>query len=233
MKKIVYSLFAAIMVMTATFKVTAQPMQTRNVSGFNSIASAGPFDVHVKINGTESLKINASHDIINEIETTVEDGTLKIKFKHHDHWNHEDMGKIDVYITAKSLSGLTNAGSGIIRVEGTITGANVKISLSGSGDIVSTVKSGMLKASIAGSGSIHLDGNADEVKVDIAGSGELNAKSFKAGSAAVSIAGSGSAYFAADKTISARIVGSGNVIYSGNATVDSHTIGSGRVSKSE
>ena len=231
MKKIGYVLFAAMMLMVATFKALAQPMETRNVSGFASIASAGPFDIHVKINGTESLKINAGSDLIKEIETIVENGTLKIKFKHHDHWDRDEVGKIDIYITAKSLSGLANAGSGSIKVEGMVSGDNVKIVLSGSGEIVSSVKSVVLKASIAGSGSLHITGNSDEIKLDIAGSGELKAKTFKTNTASVSIAGSGSAYFTADKTISARIVGSGNVIYSGNATVDSHTIGSGRVSK--
>ena len=198
------------------------------------MASAGPFDVHVNINGTESVKISAKADVINEIETVVEDGTLKIKFKHHDDWNHGDTGPIDVYVTAKSLSSLANAGSGSIKVEGTVTGGDVSIVLSGSGDIESSVKAGNLHASISGSGNIHLSGSADETKVNIAGSGEMKGRELKTGSASVSITGSGSAYFTAEKTVSARIVGSGNVVYSGNATVtESKTIGSGSISKAD
>ncbi|HWZ02700.1 MAG TPA: DUF2807 domain-containing protein, partial [Mucilaginibacter sp.] len=103
MKKIFYSVFAAILIIAATLKVSAQSEQSREVSGFNSIASSGPFDVHVKISGTESLKLKANPDIINEIETIVEDGTLEIKFKHHHDRSYENTGKIDVYVTAKSL----------------------------------------------------------------------------------------------------------------------------------
>ncbi len=233
MKRVIYTFFAAILVVAATLKASAQSEEKRQVSGFNSIASSGPFDVHIKIDGTESLKISASKDVINEIETVVEEGRLHIKFKHHDEWNHKDYGKIDVYITAKSLSALANAGSGSIRVDGTLSGENVNISIAGSGEIESSVKSGMLHASISGSGSIHLNGSANEAKVNIAGSGNMNGKEFKTGSASVSIAGSGNAYLAADKSLSAHIVGSGSVIYSGNATVDSRTIGSGRVSKTD
>jgi len=234
MKKIVYSVFTAILLIAAVLKVSAQSEQTRQVSGFNSIASGGPFDVHVKINGTESLKLKASPDIINEIETVVEGGKLKIRFKHHHEWNNENTGRIDVYVTAKSLSGVDNAGSGSIKIDGTVNGENVRLNLSGSGDITSSVKSGDLHISISGSGSIHLNGNANDANISIAGSGELMGKELVTGSASVSIAGSGSAYFAANKTVSASIVGSGNVIYSGNATTgDVRTIGSGRVSKSE
>jgi len=234
MKRIAYSIFAAMLLIAATLKVSAQSEETRQVSGFNGLGSSGPFDVHVKINGTESLKISAGSDIINEIETVVEDGKLEIRFKHHYGGDHGNMGKIDVYVTAKSLSSLANAGSGSIKVEGVVSGENVNIVLSGSGDIVSPVKSGELHATISGSGSIHISGNAGEAKLQITGSGEILGKELKTGSASVTIAGSGSACLIADKDISARIIGSGNVIYSGNATIsDSRTIGSGRISKAD
>jgi hypothetical protein len=233
MKKIAYSIFALLLLVGTTFKVSAQSEQSRSVSGFHSISSSGPFDVHIDINGTESLKINASADIINEIETVVEDGNLEIRFKHR-YEHHDNLGNINVYITAKSLSGLANAGSGSIKVEGVVAGDNVNIALSGSGNISTAVKSGDLHATISGSGDIHLKGHASDSKVTISGSGELDGKELKTGSASVVIAGSGSAYFSAEKTISAHIVGSGNVVYTGTATVtDSKTFGSGSISKAE
>jgi hypothetical protein len=235
MKRIAYTFFAAILVFAATLTASAQSGETRQVSGFHGIASSGPFDVHVNINGTESLKISASSKIINEIETVVEDGTLKIKFKHHDDWNHDgDYGRIDIYVTAKSLSSLVNAGSGSIKVQGTVSGGDVNVVLSGSGDIETSVKSGNLHTTISGSGSIDINGSADEAKVTISGSGEVNGKDLKTNDASVTITGSGSAYFSADKTVSARIIGSGNVVYSGHATIaESKTIGSGSISKAD
>jgi len=234
MKRITYGIFAAVLVIAATLKASAQSEETRHVSGFNSLASSGPFDVHVNINGTESLKISANRDIISEIETVVEDGKLEIKFKHHHEWGNDHTGNIDVYVTAKSLSSLANAGSGSIKVEGVVSGSNVDVVLSGSGDIETSVKSERLHATISGSGSIHLKGSAEDAKVTITGSGEMQGKQLKTSSASVMIAGSGSAYFSADKTVSAHIVGSGNVVYSGNASItDSKTVGSGSVSKAD
>jgi len=234
MKRISYTIVAVLLMATATLKSSAQSSESRQVSGFDAIASAGPFDVHVNINGTESLKIEASSDIIKEIETVVEGGKLEIKFKHHNNWNHDHVGKIDVYITAKALSSLINSGSGSINVEGVVQGENVDVVLSGSGNIQSDVKAGNLHATISGSGEIELRGSADDTKVVISGSGEMKGRELKTSSASATITGSGSAYFSADKTVSAHIVGSGNVVYSGNATIaESHTIGSGRISKAD
>jgi len=235
MKRLTYTILAAILVIAVSFKASAQKEESREVAGFHSLASSGPFDVHVNINGTESLKISASSDIINEIETDVKDGNLEIRFKHHHDWDSDHYGKIDIYVTAKSLSALTNAGSGSIKVEGeAVSGDNVRVTLSGSGDIESSVKSGNLHATISGSGTIHLSGTADETKVTISGSGEVKGKELKTNSASFVITGSGNAYLTADKTVSAHIVGSGNVVYSGSATItDSRTVGSGSVSKED
>ena len=232
MKKLTYTIIATLLFVAGGL-FTAQAQQTRSVSGFNAIASGGPFDVHVKIDGTESLKINAPEKIINEIETVVEGETLHIKFKRRfNNWNGEDYGKIDIYISAKSLSALSNAGSGNIRVDGALNGGNVNISLSGSGNISTAVKTSDFHVNISGSGNVHLNGSAGESKISIAGSGELDAKSFKTESASISIAGSGSARLTAEKTIGASIVGSGSVVYSGSASItENHTIGSGSISK--
>jgi hypothetical protein len=232
MKKIHIILFIVLLVTVAAFKVSAQTEQTRQVSNFNGIASSGPFNIRVKIDGTESLKITANADIINEIETVVENGKLEIKFKRSHGWEHNNVGKVDVYVTAKSLSTIANAGSGNIKVDGTLRGDEVKLVVSGSASITTAVKSEALRTVISGSGSININGNSNNTNIVISGSGELKGKEFKTGSASVVITGSGNAYITADKTLSAHIVGSGSLVYAGNATVsDVKTVGSGSVTK--
>lgn len=232
MRKIAYSILAVV-IMAATMLTASAQGDTRQVSGFSSIASGGPFDVHIKINGTESLRISGSAEAISKIETKVENGTLQIRWK--DHWNwHGDQhyGHIDIYVTAKSLSDVANAGSGNMTVDGTVKGNEVDVTLSGSGSISATVKASDLHTSLSGSGSIHLDGSADKAEINISGSGSFNSKELRTNSARVQVSGSGSAYLIAEKTISGHIAGSGNVVYSGNATEeDVRTAGSGHVHK--
>jgi len=236
MKRLSYTIFAVMLLIALSFKASAQSEESRQVSGFHRIASGGPFNVHVKIDGTESLKISSRPDIIKLIETVVEDGTLKIKFRDHLKSGEGDTdGPIDIYVTARSLSSLILSGSGSITAEGAaLSGEHVDVVLSGSGNIESAAKSGNLHVTISGSGTVHLNGSADNTKVVISGSGDLKAKELKTNSAAVTISGSGNAYFSAGKTVSAHIVGSGNVVYSGNATItESRTVGSGGVSKED
>lgn len=233
MKRIANTIFAALIIFSCTLKASAQSEVTRQVSGFNKLSTSGPFTVHVKIDGTESLKISASAEALNNIETEVEDGTLKVKVKYNTHWIKKDYGAIDVYITAKSLSSVTNAGSGEMNIDGSLTGDKVSVVLSGSGSVKTVIKSSDLKVVLSGSGSMHLSGHSSDAAISISGSGEVKAKELTTSTVSAIITGSGNIYISADKTITAHLIGSGNVMYSGNATVDSKVIGSGRVSKSE
>ena len=231
MKRLVFILFAVALVSAATINARAQ--ESRQVSGFNSVASSGPFNVHIKIDGNESVKVDADADVINDIETVVEGNTLKIRFKDRE-YRHHNIHKAEVYVEAKSLNSLLNAGSGSIKVDGTISTDNFKAVLSGSGNISIAVKSESLHAVISGSGSVNLSGGTGEADMVITGSGEIDGRHLKAESVVGTITGSGNIYIEAEKSIVGRITGSGSVIYSGNATsVTSHTTGSGRVTKED
>jgi hypothetical protein len=234
MKRIAFTLLSVMLLAATSYNASAQSKeQTREVSGFTSIASGGPFNVQVKLDGTESLKIEADADIMDLIETKVTNGTLKIGFKDHQSFHH-NTHQIDVYVTAKSLSALTNAGSGSIKVEGTISTANFKAVLSGSGNITTAVKSDDLHAVISGSGSMKLSGNTGDADFVVTGSGQINGKEMKTATTRVAITGSGDVYIEADKTISAHITGSGSVVYSGTATIsDAKFTGSGRINKAD
>jgi hypothetical protein len=234
MKRLAFTLLSIVLFSAATISASAQDSstQTRQVSGFSSIASGGPFNVHIKMDGTESVKVEADTKYINEIETVVEGNTLKIQFKDH-RWSnrYNDMHKAEVYVSAKSLNGLVNSGSGHMGVDGMITtSGEFKAVLSGSGSINTSVKSGNLNAVISGSGSIRINGRTGDADLVISGSGQIEGKDLKTESTKAVITGSGNVYVAAEKSVSARITGSGSVNYSGNASiVDSRTIGSGRV----
>lgn len=213
---------------------SAQREQARSVSGFNSIANAGSFAVHVKINGTESLKIDgADAATIAEIETIVTGGNLEIRWKRDWHGDHL-IGRIDVYVTAKSLIALTCSGSGSLDVEGVVQGKTVDVTLSGSGTISSAIGAGKLSVTISGSGTTTLKGKSAEADITISGSGKLSGDGLVTDDAAAMISGSGNAHLTVNKSISGSIVGSGSVVYSGNATINSvRTVGSGRIRKAD
>lgn len=212
------------------FNASAQ-MVTRNVSGYSGIECNGPFNVSVKIDGTESLKLNVDADMLDNIKTDVEDGVLKVRFK--DGWkNHGNFKRADIYITAKRLSYLANGGSGSTVLTGTLTGEHAKIAVSGSGNLKGSVTSQSLELRVSGSGSATVNGSTSQAEISVSGSGSINGKQLKAEIVNARISGSGEVVIIANQSVSGHISGSGSLQYSGKATiVGSHYSGSGRITK--
>ena len=231
MKRKIFILFVSAISMVS-LNTFAQSGQTRSVSGFSSIESGGPFNVHVKIGGTESVRLDVDDDVLNDVRTDVEGGVLKIGFRRNFSLRSHNIKRGDIYVTAKSLNGLSNSGSGSLDLDGALTGQNVSVILSGSGNIRVAVKASALETRISGSGGIHIKGNTESAEFRISGSGEINGTGLTTETLAATISGSGSISITANKTVSARITGSGSVSYSGNASIgETKYTGSGRVNK--
>jgi hypothetical protein len=212
--------------------VSAQQEQVRSVSGFSSIGNSGSFAVHVKIDGTESLKIvGADVEQASKIETKVENGHLEIRWREGSH-PYRFGGKIDIYVTAKTLTAVDMSGSGLMEVDGSLTGSHVAVTSSGSGGLTASIDGAKLEVTMSGSGAVKLKGKTGMTDITMSGSGGLHADGLTTDEAKVDMSGSGLVEIHVDKMLSAVVSGSGGVHYSGNGSLSSVTTsGSGRVRK--
>jgi hypothetical protein len=204
----------------------------RKVSGFTGISSSGSFDVKITMGTKESLRLQGDKEAIEEIETVVEKGILKIKNKSRSGWNMNfRREKVIIYVEAKSLNTITLSGSGKISVNGVVKANRLANNLSGSGSITLSADTREYVAAISGSGEIFVKGNADRAQVKISGSGDFEGKNLKTSEAEVHVSGSGNASIFANKTLHAVISGSGNISYGGDAKVSRTKSGSGSITK--
>ncbi|MCO4291795.1 DUF2807 domain-containing protein [Solitalea sp. MAHUQ-68] len=203
-----------------------------SVHDFNAISVGGPINVFVTMGNEESLRIEASEENVKNMIVEVKNNTLVLKLKNSSYmWKHSE-GKINAYVTAKQLRGLTVGGSGSLKVEGTVKADNVDLTVSGSGNMNLTAEASSLESTVSGSGSIRISGTADKSDITVSGSGSFNGNDLKSNKTSVVVSGSGEARIHTEQALEAVISGSGSVNYSGSPTnIDTKTSGSGRVKK--
>jgi len=208
--------------------------QDRKISGFHAVASSGSFDVVLNQGNTESVRVKADADVINEIVTEVRNGVLMIHSKNTHNWgNFWNNRTIIIYVVAKDLNSISLSGSGDLKMENEFNTNSLQLRLSGSGGFTGKVNVKTLEASVSGSGDFKISGKADESTVSIAGSGNFEGNSLITRSTAIKVAGSGDASIYASEKIDASVSGSGNVHYKGGAkSVSKITHGSGEISGS-
>lgn len=180
--------------------------EPREVSGFDRILLSGSGTVIVEVTGTESLSIETDDNLLEEIETEVDDGRLELRARR----NIDPSEDVVYTITAASLEGVSISGSGSI--------------------VVSGVDGGVFSADISGSGAVTVDGEVSEaLSVEISGSGHFDGEELVATTGTVDLSGSGSAVVNVTDTLAVSLSGSGDVEYLGSPTVDVDKSGSGSV----
>jgi hypothetical protein len=207
--------------------------ETRTVTGYTAVSSAGSFDVEINYGTASSITVEADENLLPYIETIVEGTELKLKAKKG--YNLKPKNKIKITVPLTKLTALKVSGSGNINGDGDFSNdGTTEITISGSGDIkLGFGKFNALEVKISGSGNMKLKGKeTSKISAHISGSGDIDAYDVSANEVVAKVNGSGNVNVTAKSSVDATVSGSGNVIYKGAATnVTQKTSGSGKVRK--
>ncbi len=213
----------------------AGPSVSRNyqVSNFQEVEVAGPYDVTVRTGGNPGVSAQGSQKLLDRTVVEVQGDKLVIHPEEHHsffNWSFGSHGKASFTVTVPQLAAATIAGSGDIRVDH-VRGDRFEGTIAGSGGLnVDSVEVQALKLSISGSGSAKAAaGKAQSAEYSIGGSGDIDAGAVQLQQAKVSIAGSGSVKANATGTADVSIMGAGDVDVSGGAKCSVSKAGSGSV----
>jgi hypothetical protein len=221
---------------------------SRDVSGFTGVRLSTIGTLHVKIGKTEGLEIEAEGNLIEYIETTVEDGTLKISNRRK--FNLKAREPIKYFVTVKKLDriALSSSGdaflpaieskrfeialssSGDLEVE-SLAVEHLDVSISSSGDAyVGMIGAGSIDASLSSSGDLQFGGGeVGDLDLSISSSGDFDGVDLKADMATVRISSSGDAYIWVTDGLVANLSSSGSVHYAGDPSVTLQKSSSGKV----
>jgi len=204
--------------------------QSRSLSVYHGIILQIEGDVQVVDDSVNSFIISAQQNIIDVIETNIDNDILTIKYKKNVHIHKHN--PISIEIHSPLLSKYDIEGSGDINITPPNSKINIDLNISGSGNIKfnSFISTSTINANISGSGSIlFCGGTADSETLSIAGSGNIDMRNVLTGVCSSTISGSGDIYTNVVTSLSATISGSGNIYYYGNPVVSVNISGSGNV----
>jgi hypothetical protein len=234
MKNLSFLFKVALTVVLTSFLInctSAQQREVRKVSGFTGIGLSIAADIYISQAAEYKVEIEADADYLEKIETVVEGDILKIKNK--DHFSFEfHSKKVKVYISMPQISSISISGSGDILAETAIKSDDLKIKISGSGNIkIENLSVRKLDLGISGSGDILLAGTdvAESASYSISGSGDIKNENLQCKKVEIHVSGSGDVRVWAVDELLAKVSGSGDVYYKGRPLVDAKTSGSGGI----
>ena len=204
---------------------------TRPVSNFDKLSLNGIGDLILTQGDQESLRIEAEDNILGQIETRVQDGTLMISLK-DPNWEEtiRPTQRVVYYLSVKNVHQLELTGVGSINI-GQLKTDQLDILSSGvEGIDIGNLQAQTLKVALTGEGQCNLAGTVASQEVELSGTGQYNAARLQSQDAVIDLSGSGSASVWVEKNLTTNLSGSGSVYYSGSPKVNNTIAGTGGVS---
>lgn len=192
---------AAVLVLSLAHANQAQ--QERNVPAFKAVSVSGGFEVKVHRGGAQKVVIRADKDIIDQIETKVVDGQLKIALNGwHMHTEH-----LEAEVTSPDLTGIESSGGVKVSGDGP-KGKTCKIESSGGTEMdLKGVACEALDLELSGGANVKLSGAAKKLAMDASGGVDLDTESLQVADAKLEASGGVSGTMAVTETIDSDFSG--------------------------
>lgn len=186
--------------------------ETREAAPFHSLNISGAFNVHIIPDNYSSIKVKADENLLEHIETYVNDGVLNIKSEA----NFDRYRALDLSITMDQFERLEASGACDIRNEGVLEGEKVKLDFSGAVESELSINAEELEGEFSGACEAMLKGNAERLEIETSGAVEINAEDFKTQSCRLDMSGAGKATVFVTQKLDIKVSGAAEVNYRGN-----------------
>lgn len=192
---------------------------------FHSIKLEIAAEVILTQGDTLEVKVEGQENIIQLLELDVQDDEWDIEFNQCVR-DHDDL---KIFVTMPETKQLRISGSGLITSTNFIDGEDIRLKISGSGDMDLGLNYESIESEISGSGKIRLEGESEQFDIEISGSGDIRSFDLKTDKCDVLIKGSGDVEVFVEEELDIKISGSGDVFYKGNPSINVDITGSGDV----
>ena len=201
--------------------------ETRELNDFSGLNANDFFIIEIR-KGLKKLEIEAEENLIPYILTNVDKNELKLKLNPKDTYRFNSRPIIKISIP--DLNYLNINGSSIVSMLDSFYIPEAEFNFSGFSKSDLWLGAEQLRIGISGSGELSVKGAAKYVDFGISGSGTIHSEALVAKNSRVRVSGSGTAYVFAQESIDAEVSGSGDVFYYGNpSNVISNISGSGSI----
>lgn len=204
------------------YVLPAHSQQTRNLplANFQEISVSSGIDLYLIQGNTESVKVVAHEDLIDNVIVEKSGSSLKVKYKDNISWSRLLQNQsIKIYITCKTITAINASGGSDVYGQNTLKTNTINISASGGSDIKLSLATQNLELRTSGGSDVNLKGKAVNMNANVSGGSDIEALELLVDYAKVNASGGSDAKVNVEKALQADASGGSDVYYKGNASL--------------
>jgi Putative auto-transporter adhesin, head GIN domain len=204
--------------------------EDREVPPFDSVHVASGIRATVEIGARKPVHLEADKDVLDSVETRVEEGTLHVGFKPHSRWRMWNTGEVTVSIQTPELHAVAGSGGALVRATFTRSTNSAISSSAGSEVHVRGVDAKELAVQGSGGAIVDVGGRADQLSLQLSGGSRFDARRLETKNVEVKGSGGSVAELRASEKVSGSLSGGSEMHVRGGARSTVATSGGSEVS---
>ena len=229
----------ALLVLLTLFSISSfavpgnEKNETRNVKNFHAVKVSSGIDLYIRMGDSESLKIEADEDVIDDIKTEVKDGTLHIYMKRQNNlfnWGFNETRK--VFVTVKNLEKIDASAGSDVESENRLEGDKLEIEASSGSDVKLDVYYKTVSLDASSGSDARISGKAKTFIAEASSGSDIKAYDLEVAIAKVKASSGSDISITVTDELYARASSGADVNYRGNPGIrDSDTSSGGDVNR--
>jgi hypothetical protein len=205
--------------------------QKRSVAGFTKVSASSGVEVELR-KGAQAVSVETDDNLMELVETKVENGELQISIKEHVSLNN---ATIRIYVTAPELTTVTASAGASIEGKETLNSTNsISLNASAGASIAAALEAPGVDVDASAGGEIKISGRTRSLNVNSSAGANVRAFELLSENTVVEATAGGNANVFASVSLQANASGGGDINYKGAATlVKKEESGGGSVSKED
>jgi len=189
--------------------------EIRQITGFSSVKVSSGIDLYLTMGDAETVKVVADEEIIDNIKTEVENGTLKIFTKNSPfNWNFNKTRK--VYVALKTLENLNASSGADVVSENLLKGNRLNISASSGSEVKLNIEYREVQLDSSSGSDAELSGSCHFFKASSSSGSDIAAPGLLSKVCHVNVSSGADAVVYASDELKANASSGGDVRYLGN-----------------
>lgn len=226
-----------LLLITASFSsLTLKAQETKNISLSNvsGISVHAGIDLFITQGNSESAKIVASSDFINEVVVENMGGNVSVSWKKNNFGSTARNNKsAKVYITYKKLNNISASSGSSLKTENTLKTDALEVKVSSGANLKASIACKDLQVKTSSGANADLNGTTTNMEVKSSSGATLNAFDLTSDYANVTASSGADIKINVAKGLETTSGSGGNIRYKGAASLKNNSSRSGSVSKAD
>lgn len=221
-----------IAVAMGTLSLKAQDTKNVAVSNFSEVSVSAGIQLLITQGTSESAKIVANSDVIDEVEVTKSGNEVKVGWKSNWGFNNSHKNRTaKVYISYKKLNSISASSGSSIKTENLLKTDRLSASVSSGATIDANINTSDLQIDISSGATAKFAGKTANLKLGASSGASVNTNDLTAEYATAEASSGASVNINVTKALETRASSGGSIRYKGDASLKNNSSRSGSVSK--